>query len=98
MSESLPSITVAALQLSLDDTLENNLARVGDMIREAAAKGAQMILPPELFQGPYFCREEKEEFFAHAWPRLDHQVYCSGSCSSVRNASTHPYSPTALQA
>jgi N-carbamoylputrescine amidase len=67
-------VTVAALQLNLNDTLKENLAKVSDKIREAAALGAQIILPPELFQGPYFCREEKEEFFASAWPVDEHPV------------------------
>src|SRR3970040_1432775 len=31
-------------------------------------------------------------FFAQAWPRLDHQVYCSGFAFSVRNTSTKPRS------
>jgi N-carbamoylputrescine amidase len=38
----------------------------------AASKGAQVILPPELFEGPYFCREEKDEFFAWAKPVEGH--------------------------
>jgi len=42
------------------------------MVRQAAESGAQVILPPELFQGPYFCREEKEEFFSQAWPVREH--------------------------
>lgn len=68
------SVTVAALQLNLNGSLEDNVRRVSAMIREAAANGAQIILPPELFQGPYFCREEKEEFFAHAYPVGGHPV------------------------
>src|SRR5207253_3254963 len=29
-------------------------------------------------------------FFAHAWPRFDHHVYCSGRGSTRRNTSTQP--------
>ena len=29
-------------------------------MREAAGKGAKVVLPPELFEGPYFCRTEDE--------------------------------------
>ena len=43
-----------------------NLARVEEHVREAAAQGANVVLPPELFEGPYFCREEKREWFAEA--------------------------------
>ena len=70
-----PSLTrVAALQLTLDGSFEENLDRVTLMIRQAAAAGANLILPPELFAGPYFCREEKEEFFAMAHPVKSHPV------------------------
>src|SRR6266513_3588547 len=31
-------------------------------------------------------------FFAQAWPRFDHQVYCSGRGSTRRNTSTQPTS------
>jgi len=37
-------------------------------VEDAAAKGAQIILPPELFAGEYFCREEEEDLFALAHP------------------------------
>ncbi|MGC9451008.1 MAG: N-carbamoylputrescine amidase [Oceanipulchritudo sp.] len=68
------TVTFAALQLNLNGSMEDNLARVSAMIRQAAAKGAQIILPPELFQGPYFCREEKEEFFSGARTLDEHPV------------------------
>src|SRR5690606_40906184 len=35
-------------------------------------------------------------FLAQAWPRLDHQVYCSGSWFTTRKASTKPTSPNSL--
>jgi N-carbamoylputrescine amidase len=59
-------ITVAAIQCSLPGTRAENVARVEKHVREAAARGAKVILPPELFEGPYFCREEKAEWFAEA--------------------------------
>ena len=42
------------------------------LVEEAAAKGAQLILPPELFSGPYFCRVEDEALFALARPTAEH--------------------------
>ena len=45
-------ISVAAIQASFGLDLEVNITRVTELIREAAGKGAQVILPPELFQGP----------------------------------------------
>lgn len=67
-------VQIAILQLALGGSLEDNVSRVSSMIRQAAAEGARIILPPELFQGPYFCREEKEVFFADAWPVAEHPV------------------------
>jgi N-carbamoylputrescine amidase len=66
------TVSVAALQLALPGPLEKNVTRVIALVKEAASKGAQVVLPPELFEGPYFCREERDEFFAWAKPAKDH--------------------------
>lgn len=66
------TITVAAIQTSLDAEVTTNVKRMTGLVREAAAQGAQMILPSELFEGPYFCREEREEFFDWAHPVANH--------------------------
>jgi N-carbamoylputrescine amidase len=60
------TVTVAAIQCPLGGPRAENLARVEKHVRDAAARGARVILPPELFEGPYFCREEKAEWFAQA--------------------------------
>lgn len=65
-------VTVAALQSSFTDDLDANVARVEALTREAAARGAQIILPSELFEGPYFCRTQREEDFARARPVAGH--------------------------
>jgi N-carbamoylputrescine amidase len=41
---------------------------VSALVREAAGKGAKLILPPELFEGHYFCRTQDEAHFARAFP------------------------------
>jgi len=61
-------VEVAVLQCALGDTRERNVARVEELVREAAGRGAGVILPPELFEGPYFCKVEDEDFFAEARP------------------------------
>ncbi|MEZ4441293.1 MAG: N-carbamoylputrescine amidase [Polyangiaceae bacterium] len=66
------TLTVAALQSAFDLDLEQNIERIRVLIREAAAKGAQVILPPELFQGPYFCVRQEERWFATAHPWREH--------------------------
>jgi len=66
-------LTVAALQLPLGSADEGeNIAAVAAQVEVAAAQGAQLILPPELFSSPYFCRVEDEALFALARPTLDH--------------------------
>jgi N-carbamoylputrescine amidase len=62
------TLALAAIQCSLGGSRRENIARVEGHVREAAAQGAKVVLPPELFQGPYFCREEKTEYFAEARP------------------------------
>lgn len=62
------TVRVAALQCALGGSREHNVARVEALVREAASGGAQVILAPELFEGPYFCKVEDEEFFAEARP------------------------------
>ncbi len=54
--------------------LAANIKKTEDFIREAAAKGAQVILPSELFQGPYFCVAQEERWFAQAHPWREHPV------------------------
>ncbi|WP_309610577.1 nitrilase-related carbon-nitrogen hydrolase, partial [Sphingomonas sp.] len=68
----MTTITVAALQLAFTEDTAHNIANVADLVREAAAKGAQVVLPPELFEGLYFCRVEDEEQFATARETVDH--------------------------
>jgi N-carbamoylputrescine amidase len=65
-------ITVAALQLAFSDDVQENIAAVSELVREAAAKGAKLILPPELFEGHYFCRTQDEGHFGRALPAAEH--------------------------
>ena len=69
----MAEITVAALQLALGSNDEQaNIAAVSALVEEAAQKGAQIVLPPELFSGPYFCKVEDEGLFALARPTAEH--------------------------
>jgi len=69
----MSTLTVAALQLPLSHPDEAaNIAAVAAHVEEAATRGAKLILPPELFSGPYFCREEDEALFALARPTFEH--------------------------
>ena len=64
--------TVAAIQTAFSEDKSINITRITNLVREAAGKGAQIILPPELFEGHYFCREEREQFFNNAHPVEGH--------------------------
>ena len=66
------TLALAAIQASYGDDLAANIAKTRDYIREAAALGAQVILPSELFQGPYFCVAQQERWFAEAHPWREH--------------------------
>jgi N-carbamoylputrescine amidase len=44
--------------MSCDWDAAGNLAKAEKLVREAAARGAQIILLPELFEAPYFCIEQ----------------------------------------
>ena len=68
----MTEITVAALQLAFGEDIDENIANVSELVREAAGRGAQVVLPPELFEGPYFCRSEDESLFINARPVGEH--------------------------
>lgn len=68
----MSKVTVAALQTALGDDVASNVERIEGMVREAAGRGAQVILPSELFEGHYFCRAQREEDFARAHPVAEH--------------------------
>ena len=68
----MTKVTVAALQLAFSDVVEENIAAVSELVREAAGKGAKLVLPPELFEGHYFCRTQDESQFSRARPAGEH--------------------------
>src|SRR5688572_19293109 len=68
----MPTVTVAAIQCAFSTDMDENIARIEGFVTEAAKRGAQVILPPELLQGHYFCREEKECHFDAAYPAESH--------------------------
>jgi N-carbamoylputrescine amidase len=64
-------VTVAAIQMACGEDRDGNVARAVERVREAAAKGAEIVLLPELFEGPYFCKEQDAAHFALARPYRD---------------------------
>lgn len=66
------SLTLGAIQASFGEDMNINIDRIASLIRQAAGAGAQVILPPELFCGPYFCKRQEEHHFADAYAWQDH--------------------------
>ena len=67
-------VTVAATQFACSWDLPANMDRACAMVREAAAKDAQVVLIQELFAAPYFCIEERAEYFPLAAPMQGHPL------------------------
>jgi len=59
-------VTVAATQMPCGWNVDANLVKAENIVREAAAKGAQIILLQELFERVYFCQEQNEDYFQFA--------------------------------
>ncbi|MSV24168.1 N-carbamoylputrescine amidase [Selenomonas sp. WCA-380-WT-3B 3/] len=62
------TVTVAAIQMKMAAEPEANIKKADQMVREAAAQGAQIILLPELFERPYFCQERQYDYYHYALP------------------------------
>jgi N-carbamoylputrescine amidase len=65
-------VSVAATQMACTWDSDANVARAMELVREAAAQGANIILIQELFETPYFPAEERADYFALAKPFEGH--------------------------
>ena len=61
-------VTVAATQMACSWDSAANIAKAEKLVREAAAKGAQIILIQELFETPYFCQKPNPDYLQLATP------------------------------
>jgi N-carbamoylputrescine amidase len=66
------NVTIAATQFAAAADAGENHDRAEALVREAAGRGAQVVLIQELFEGPYFCITEDPAHFAGARPLADH--------------------------
>ncbi|MGY3859518.1 N-carbamoylputrescine amidase [Aeromonas intestinalis] len=64
----MSKIVVATTQFACSWELERNLDMAESLVREAAAKGANLVLLQELFATPYFCIEQYHGHLALAEP------------------------------
>lgn len=67
-------VTVAATQMQCDWDRQGNIARAEKLIRDANARGAEIVLVQELFETPYFCQDVLAEFFDIAAPFEDNPL------------------------
>ena len=54
----MSKIVVATTQFACSWELERNLDTAESLVRDAAARGANLVLLQELFATPYFCIEQ----------------------------------------
>ncbi|MBN8910879.1 MAG: N-carbamoylputrescine amidase [Rhizobiales bacterium] len=66
------SITVAGIQTSYGPDMNENIDKTEAFVREAAQRGADVVLPSELFQGIYFCTTQDPKWFETAFPVDQH--------------------------
>ena len=65
-------VTVAAIQMSMAADVATNVATAERLVRDAASKGAQIVLIPELFEGFYFCKDQVADDLDRAIPIVGH--------------------------
>jgi N-carbamoylputrescine amidase len=61
-------VILGLIQMSVDDSLPDNLAKAVDRIAAAAKKGARIVCLQELFRSRYFCQSENQRNFKLAEP------------------------------
>src|SRR5436190_9755447 len=54
---------VGLVQMRMGANVDDNMKRALAFVREAAGKGAQMVVLPELFRSLYFCQTEDHAKF-----------------------------------
>ena len=59
-------VTAAAVQMRCGTDCLENINRADALVREAAGRGANVILLPELFERQYFCQERRYEYYCFA--------------------------------
>jgi N-carbamoylputrescine amidase len=70
----MTEVILAAVQMACGSDRLENLARAEAWVRTAAKRGATVIVLPELFDVPYFCKDQKPDGFALAAPLAGHPV------------------------
>lgn len=72
----MKNVTVAAVQMYCNRSREENIAAADRLVRDAAAKGAQIVLLPELFETWYFCQERNYDSYRLASTVEENPAVC----------------------
>lgn len=67
-------VTIGAVQMRCSHSVQENIEKADRMTREAAARGANIILLPELFERPYFCQERRYDYYHYAKPVMENDA------------------------
>src|ERR1700761_1202463 len=68
----MKNVTLAATQMACSWDRDENIARGEKLVREAAQRGANIILLQELFETPYFCKDHDPKHLDLARPLEGH--------------------------
>lgn len=64
----MKKVTIGVCQMQMTKSVDENIQKADNLVREAADKGANVILLPELFERPYFCQERRYDYYDYALP------------------------------
>ncbi len=70
----MSQVTVAATQFACGPDFQENWKQAEALVRQAAQEGAQVILLQELFEGPYFCKDQDPAYFQWAQTREESEL------------------------
>ncbi|MDH3623773.1 MAG: N-carbamoylputrescine amidase [Myxococcales bacterium] len=65
-------LEIAVVQCELQASRDVNVSRIEALVREAAGRGARVVLTPELFEGRYFPQAKDQNAFDLAAPAEGH--------------------------
>src|SRR5687768_3618465 len=77
------TLSIAVVQMTMTDRLEHNIERAIAFVRQAAARGARLVLLPELFENLYWCQVQRESYFANAHP-VERHPFLAQFCALAR--------------
>ncbi len=67
-------VKLAVVQMRMSPDHAANVAHAEQFVRTATAEGAHLVLLPELFARPYFCKDQDAGFFDWALPAAEHPM------------------------